>query len=291
MNHPKRGPCTLLKQILLLEIAVCPQPSGLRTLSPSRGFTDGISCLKLHTHTCTHLCGPPELVWPSAFYWQYWFWLYNTPVIPIIKTRKKAQLNDLSRLTEKWVSELRIESRSPEVSLLETFLLSSSFESLFSTGAGHLKSGQYSDRLAFPEGNKAFQAHFTKEASLLGLLRFCSSHRTLKNPAIRPVQPERFHRRWRCTETAHYLKTASHNMFLWTSETNLWKGPRWGPCWPELHSESVPIPPLYPVCVYGRKNKFSFRFCTCICTATFLGVTSWLYLKTGNKTQLTIKNC
>lgn len=213
-----------------------------------------LSCTHTHTHIHTHLCGPPVLVWPSAFYWQYWFWLYNTPVIPIIKTRKKAQLNDLSRLTKKWVSELRIESRSPEVLLLEMFPLSSSFESLFSTGAGHLKSGQYSDRLAFPEGNKAFQAHFTEGASLLRLPRFCSSHRTLKNPAIRPVQPECFHRRWQCTETAHYLKTASHNMFLWTSETNLWNGPRWGPCWPELHSESVPIPPLYPACVYGRKR-------------------------------------
>lgn len=193
--------------------------------------------------------------------------------------RKKAQLNDLSRLTKKRVSELRIETRSPEVSFLETFPLSSSFESLFSTGAGHLKSGQYSDMLSLPGGNKALQAHFTEGASSLRLPSFCSSHRTLQNPAIRPVQPERFQRRWQCTETAYYLKTGSHNMFLWTSETNLWNSPWWGPGWPELHSENVPIPLLHPVCVYWRKSKFSFKFCTWICTVTFLGVTSWLYLK------------
>ena len=180
---------------------------------------------------------------------------------------------------KKRVSELRIETRSPEVSFLETFPLSSSFEFLFSTRAGHLKSGQYSDILSFPEGNKALQAHFTEAASPLGLPRFCSSHRTLQNPAIRPVQPERFQRRWQCTETAYYLKTGSHKMFLWTSETNLWNGPWWEPDWPRLPSESVPIPPLHPVCVYWRKSKFSFKFRTCICTVTFLAVTSWLYLK------------
>lgn len=63
MNHPKRAPCMLLKQIVLLAIAVCPQPSGLRTLSPHGGFTDGISCFKLHTHTYTH---SHTLVWASC---------------------------------------------------------------------------------------------------------------------------------------------------------------------------------------------------------------------------------
>lgn len=258
MNHPKRAPCMLLKQIVLLAIAVCPQPSGLRTLSPHGGFTDGISCFKLHTHTYTH---SHTLVWASCIGVTLGVLLaililaLQYSCYPYYKDKEKGAAKWLIKADKKkWVSELRIESRSPEVLLLEMFPLSSSFESLFSTGAGHLKSGQYSDRLAFPEGNKAFQAHFTEGASLLRLPRFCSSHRTLKNPAIRPVQPECFHRRWQCTETAHYLKTASHNMFLWTSETNLWNGPRWGPCWPELHSESVPIPPLYPACVYGRKR-------------------------------------
>lgn len=184
---------------------------------------------------------------------------------------------------KKRMSELRIETRSPEVSFLETFPLSSSFESFFSTGAGRLKSGQYWDRFSFPEENKALQAHFTEAASPLGLPRFCSSRRTLQNPAIRPVQPERFQRRWQRAETAHYLTPDSHDMFLWTSETNLWSGPWWEPDWlwnqPDLPSENVPIPPLHPVCVYWRKNKFSFKSCTCICTVTFLAVTSWLYLK------------
>lgn len=157
--------------------------------------------------------------------------------------------------------------------------LSFSFESLFSAGAGHLESGQYSDTLSFPEGNKALQAHFTAAAGPLGLPRFCSSHRTPQNPAIRPVQMERFQRRWQRSETAYYLKTGSHNMFLRTSETNLWNGPRWEARWPELPSENLPIPPLHPVCVYWRKNKLSFKFCTCICTVTLLAVTSWLYLK------------
>lgn len=73
---------------------------------------------------------------------------------------------------KKRVSELRIETRSPEVSLLGMFPLPSYFESLFSPGAGHWKSGQYADMFSFPEGNQALRAHFTEAASLLGLLRF-----------------------------------------------------------------------------------------------------------------------
>lgn len=175
------------------------------------------------------------------------------------------------------VSELRIETRSPEVSLLGTFPLPSSTESLFSPGAGLWKSGQHADRFSFPRRKSSFTGSLCRGSQPARAAEvFCSSHRTPQNPAIRPVQ---LWRGWQSTGTAHYLKTGSHNMLVRTSETNLWNGPWWELDWPELPPENVPTPPLHPVCVYWRENKSSFKFCTCICTVTFLAVTSWLYLK------------
>lgn len=216
------------------------------------------------------MCGPLCKCDPQ----QYWFWLYNAPVIPIGKKRGKAQLNHLSGLTKK--ASVGAENRNQITwgFIAGNVSLPSPTESLFSPGAGRWECGQYAAMFPFPEGNQALQAHFTEAARPLGLPRaFAALTGRCK------IQQSDLCRGWQSPGAAHYLKTGSHNMLVWTSETNLWNGPWWGLDWPELPSESVPIPPLHPVCVYWRRNEASFKFCTCICTVTFLAVTSWLYLK------------
>lgn len=235
----------MLKQIPRAdERCSLPQPSGsgLRTPDPSGGF----NCPGFHVlNSRSTLVWAFVQVWLSAFCQQYWFWLYNAPVIPILKTRGKAQLKSLIKADKnEWVLELRIETRSPEVSLLGTFPLPSSFESLFSPGAGRWKSGQYADMFSFPEGNQALQAQFTEAASPLRLPRFEVFAALTGHCKIQQSDLCSLRRGWQSTGTAHYLKTGSHNMFLWTSETNLWNGPWWELGWPELPSENVPIPPF-----------------------------------------------
>lgn len=73
---------------------------------------------------------------------------------------------------KKQVLELRIETRSPEVSLLGIFPLPSSPLNLclvLGQVVGNL--GNMQIGFPFPEGNQAFQAHFAGAASLLRLPR------------------------------------------------------------------------------------------------------------------------
>lgn len=164
-DSPKRD---LLKQISCADGCSLPPPSGsgLRTPDPSGGF----NCPVFHVLNSTStLVWAFVQVWPSAIL----ILALQCCCYPYSKDEGKGTAKSLIKADKKKrVSELRIETRSPEVSLLGTLPFPSSFESLFSPGAGRWKSGQYADMFSFPEGNQALQAHFTEAASPLGLPRF-----------------------------------------------------------------------------------------------------------------------